>query len=54
MQVEEIFIWELETKESVTLDCANLATRGIFTSRPRSVTNQNAGFALVHYFGDTK
>ena len=49
MQVEEIFIWGKKTKEKL----ANFATRWLLLIVPSRVANQNAGFALVHWLGDT-
>ena len=49
MQVEEIFIWRRKRKNR-----QNSLLEDNYYYLPCSVANQNAGFALVHWLGDTK
>ena len=49
MQVEEVFIWEKKRKKNWRISPLD----DYYYQSSSSVANQNAGFALVHWLGDT-
>ena len=50
MQVEEIFLRGKNQRKTLQISLLD----DYYYETPSSVANQNAGFALVHYLGDTK